>query len=139
MEEHGTQNYGENLTFSFLLRPNCNIKKLETLTILIAKVIVKVIKELYDIDLEIKYPNDVIISGKKLGGILTESTSRGETSETVLIRNRFEYKSGRIWGRDKEKSNFSKKRIWKRIFKRRHFSKIFRRIRRRIFKINMNF
>lgn len=96
MEEHGTQNYGENLTFSFLLRPNCNIKKLETLTILIAKVIVKVIKELYDIDLEIKYPNDVIISGKKLGGILTESTSRGETSETVLIRNRFEYKSGRI-------------------------------------------
>lgn len=96
MEEYGTQNHGENLTFSFLLRPNCNIKKLETLTILIAKVIVRVIKELYNINLEIKHPNDIIISGKKLGGILTESTSKGETAETVIIRNRFKYKSGRI-------------------------------------------
>lgn len=96
MEEYGIQNLGENLTFSFLLRPNCNIKKLETLTILIAKVIVKVIKDLYDIKLDIKYPNDIVISGKKLGGILTESTTKGETTETVIVRDRIKYKSGKI-------------------------------------------
>lgn len=88
---------------------------METLTILIAKVIVKVIKELYDIDLEIKHPNDIVISGKKLGGILTESTSKGEIAEIIVIRYRFKYKRRRICTRNKNKSNFPKKRIWKRF------------------------
>ncbi|MDE5830804.1 MAG: hypothetical protein K2H53_03960 [Clostridia bacterium] len=92
MEEHGILNHGENLTFSFLLKPNCNIKKLENLTITIAEVIVKVIKDLYDIKLEIKHPNDIVIAGKKLGGILTESISKGENVKTLIIRNRFKYK-----------------------------------------------
>ena len=96
MGKHGTQNNGENLTFSLLLRPNCNIKKLENLTITIAEIIVKVIKELYDIELEIKYPNDIFISGKKLGGILTESVTKGEITESIIIRNRIKYKSRRI-------------------------------------------
>lgn len=111
MEEHGILNHGENLTFSFLLRPNCNIKKLENLTIIIAEVIVKVIKDLYDIKLEIKHPNDIVISGKKLGGILTESVTKGEITEKVIIRNRFKYKPRTIWRRDKGNSYIAKKRI----------------------------
>lgn len=96
MEGNGIQKLGENLTFSFLLRPNCNIKRLEKLTVIIAEVIVKVIKELYSIKLEIKYPNDIFISGKKLGGILTESVSKGEITESIVIRNRIKYKPRRI-------------------------------------------
>lgn len=56
----------QNLTFSFLLKPNCNIKKLDNFTIIIAEVIVKVIKDLYDCDLDIKYPNDIMVGNKKV-------------------------------------------------------------------------
>lgn len=115
MEEYGIQKLGENLTFSFLLKPNCNIKKLENLTITIAEVIIKVIKDLYDIQLEIKYPNDIFLSGKKLGGILTETVTKGEITESVIIRNRIKYKPRKIWRRDKGNSNFAKKGICKRF------------------------
>ncbi|MCI8519717.1 MAG: hypothetical protein HFJ51_06785 [Clostridia bacterium] len=35
---------GENLTFSFLLKPNCNINNLKNLTVMIAEVIIKTIR-----------------------------------------------------------------------------------------------
>ena len=57
---------GQNLTFSFLLKPNCNIQNLKNLTIIIAEVIVKVIRELYGYSLKIKYPNDIMIGNKKI-------------------------------------------------------------------------
>ena len=60
-----------NLAFSFVLYPNCNIKNLDKLTIIIAESLVQAVKELYLITLEIKKPNDIIFQGKKLCGILT--------------------------------------------------------------------
>ena len=57
---------GENLTFSFYLRPNCNIRKLKSLTIRIAEVMVGVIKDLYGYCLDIKYPNDIMLFDKKI-------------------------------------------------------------------------
>ena len=78
----------ENLTFSILLKPNCNIKYLEKLTIKIAETVVNSIKKLYGYKLEIKYPNDIVINLKKLGGILTESFTVGEKTEKIVIRNR---------------------------------------------------
>ncbi|MCI8396567.1 MAG: hypothetical protein HFJ52_02540 [Clostridia bacterium] len=57
---------GNNLTFSFLLKPNCNIQKLQNLTITIAEVMIRIIKEKYGYHLDIKYPNDIVKSGRKL-------------------------------------------------------------------------
>ena len=57
---------GENLTFSFLLKPNCSIQNLQNLTRIIAEIIVKSIKKLYGYELEIKYPNDIVKNGRKL-------------------------------------------------------------------------
>lgn len=57
---------GENLTFSFLLRPNCDVKCFENLTIRIAETLVKVVKKLYGYSLVIKYPNDIVVEDKKL-------------------------------------------------------------------------
>ena len=65
--------------------PNCDIKNLENITIVIANSIVKTIRELYGYELEIKKPNDLMLNGKKIGGILTEITTRGEVVETLLI------------------------------------------------------
>lgn len=37
------------------------------------------------IDLEIKPPNDLMLKGKKIGGILTEINTRGETVKELYI------------------------------------------------------
>ena len=75
----------ENICGTFVLTPNCNIKQIENLTILIAQCLVKTIKDLYDIKLDIKYPNDVMCNRKKVSGILTESVTNKEIVKYVFI------------------------------------------------------
>ncbi len=75
----------KNITFSFSIFPNCNIKKLENLTYRIAEILKEVFKDLYDISLEIKLPNDLMINGKKVGGILTETKLQGENVKALVI------------------------------------------------------
>lgn len=74
-----------NIAFSFSLFPNCNIKKLENLTYKIAEILVEIFKDLYEVSLEIKIPNDLIIKGKKVGGILTETKLQGEIVKSLVI------------------------------------------------------
>lgn len=78
-------NKGENIAFTFLLYPNCNISKLDNLTIEIAEKIVEAIYELYKIKVDIKKPNDLVIKGKKLGGILTETQISGEIVKNLFV------------------------------------------------------
>ena len=68
-----------------ILVPNCDIKKIDNLTIIIAKCIKKALEELYDIKIDIKKPNDIILNKKKLAGILTESISQGEIVKKIYI------------------------------------------------------
>lgn len=60
------------LYFSIIL-PKSNIEDLQTLTILAAFIVAKVIKENFNLEPFIKLPNDVWIAGKKVCGILTEN------------------------------------------------------------------
>lgn len=62
-----------NIAFSFLVKPQCNIKNLDGITLEIAETIVEIFKTKYQIDIDIKKPNDLIINNKKVGGILTET------------------------------------------------------------------
>ena len=64
-----------NIAMSMLIKPNCDIDKLNNITIEIAKSIQWAIKEKYNINLEIKYPNDLLLNNKKICGILTEIRS----------------------------------------------------------------
>ena len=75
----------DNLAFSFVIYPNCNIKKLDNLTLIIAESFIQAIRELYLITLEIKVPNDIVFKNKKMGGILTESITEGEKTKKVFI------------------------------------------------------
>lgn len=75
----------ENICGTFVLMPNCNIKKIENITIIMARCLVEAIKNLYDIDLDIKYPNDVICNGKKIAGILTESVTNKEIVKYIYV------------------------------------------------------
>lgn len=63
----------ESITFTLILEPNCEIKKLENFTLEIAECIVDAFEDLYNVVLNIKKPNDIVFNGKKIGGILTET------------------------------------------------------------------
>lgn len=85
---HGRKWYTDmknNIAFSFYIEVNCNIKKLEGITIEIAETLVDIIKEKYNIKLEIKFPNDLMFNNKKIGGILTESKIIGEEVRFLII------------------------------------------------------
>lgn len=74
-----------NIAFSIVLFPNCNINKLDNLTFEIAEIWVKIFKELYNIRLDIKLPNDLMINGKKVGGILTETKLHGSDVRLIVL------------------------------------------------------
>lgn len=73
------------IAFSFFLQMNCKIKKLEGITIEIAKIINEIIEEQYNIKLEIKEPNDIVYKNKKIGGILTETKIISENVKYLVV------------------------------------------------------
>lgn len=74
-----------NIAFSFFIKMDCNIKKLEGITIKIAEIIVDILKRKYGIILDIKEPNDIVFDGKKIGGILTETKVIQENVKCLTI------------------------------------------------------
>ncbi len=60
------------LYFSVIL-PKSQIEDLQTITILAAFIVAKVIKERFSLEPFIKLPNDIWVNGKKIAGILTEN------------------------------------------------------------------
>lgn len=74
-----------NITFSFYYEVNSRAEKLEGLTTDIAKIIVDIFKKLYNIELNIKLPNDIVYNGKKIGGILTQSKSYENIIKYLVI------------------------------------------------------
>lgn len=74
-----------NIAFSIVIFPNCNINKLNNLTFEIAEILVNIFKDLYKIKLDIKLPNDLMIQNKKVGGILTETKLQGTIVKELVI------------------------------------------------------
>lgn len=59
--------------FSILLRPNMHFSESLYITTAAAAAVTEAIKQLYNIDTEIKWVNDIYYNGKKICGILTEA------------------------------------------------------------------
>lgn len=74
-----------NIAFSFFVQLDCNISKLTGITTKIAEIIVETFKEKYNIELDIKSPNDIMHNNKKLGGILTETKMVGENVKYLVV------------------------------------------------------
>jgi BirA family biotin operon repressor/biotin-[acetyl-CoA-carboxylase] ligase len=64
---------GMGLYFSLLLRPNLAAEDLSKITLAAGLAICKSVEALCGIFPQIKWPNDLLLSGKKFGGILTET------------------------------------------------------------------
>jgi len=71
------------LYFSIIL-PKSKIEDLQTLTILVAFIVVKTIKNNFFLEPLIKLPNDVLLNGKKICGILTENIIGKEVKSSVI-------------------------------------------------------
>ena len=74
-----------NIAFSFVIYPNCNVRKLEGITKEIAETLVLAIKNIYNIELNIKHPNDIVYNNRKIGGILTQDKLNGEIVKYIVI------------------------------------------------------
>ena len=75
----------ENIAFSFFIKTNCNIQRLDGLTIKIANIIVDIFKNQYGINLNIKEPNDITFNNKKIGGILTQTKLVNEKVKYLVV------------------------------------------------------
>lgn len=71
---------GKGLYLSALLRPDCPLEQVSALTAWTAVAVCDAVEELCGIRPGIKWPNDVILDGRKLCGILTELELEAETA-----------------------------------------------------------
>jgi BirA family transcriptional regulator, biotin operon repressor / biotin---[acetyl-CoA-carboxylase] ligase len=65
---------GTSLLFSVLLRPSVESARLPELTLVAGGAVAEAIAEVTGVDPAIKFPNDVLIGGRKVAGILAESS-----------------------------------------------------------------
>ena len=70
---------------SMILQPNVDYSKLPLITIATGVAVAKAIESTGITTAEIKWPNDIMIHGKKVCGILTEAVTKFNTIENVII------------------------------------------------------
>jgi BirA family biotin operon repressor/biotin-[acetyl-CoA-carboxylase] ligase len=77
-------NKGENLTFSLGFE-RFEVKLLTSLNFLIPVTLINSIEQLYNVQIELKWPNDLLINGKKFCGILIENSIDQNGHAKVII------------------------------------------------------
>ena len=70
---------------SIILNPNVNHSKIPLITLATGVAVENTLKRIGVKNAEIKWPNDILIHGKKVCGILTEAITRFNTIESVII------------------------------------------------------
>ena len=68
---------GKDLLFSMILRPEGDARQSLPVTLAVATAISVALSKLLDVDLFVKWPNDVVARNGKVAGILAESASSG--------------------------------------------------------------
>ncbi len=75
---------GSALLFSLVLRPKIEPAKAALIALLAAAAVRQAVAESTGLDAAIKWPNDVLVGGKKLSGVLAESLLEGNRLEAVI-------------------------------------------------------
>jgi BirA family biotin operon repressor/biotin-[acetyl-CoA-carboxylase] ligase len=70
---------------SIILQPNVHYSKLPLITLATGVAVAKAIERTGITSSEIKWPNDIMLHGKKVCGILTEAVTKFNTIENVII------------------------------------------------------
>ena len=78
-------NPGENLTFSVILRPKIPPDQVNLLPLAMAVAVTRAVREVTSLPVCCKWPNDLLLQGKKLAGILMESALGPNGFEFVVV------------------------------------------------------
>jgi BirA family biotin operon repressor/biotin-[acetyl-CoA-carboxylase] ligase len=73
------------LYMSVLLRPKMRGQELLRMTVFSCVPVAKAIEEVCGIKVQLKWPNDLMIDGAKVGGILVEGVSKGTHLDLVVV------------------------------------------------------
>ncbi|MBS7007088.1 biotin--[acetyl-CoA-carboxylase] ligase [Anaerostipes sp.] len=76
---------GQGVWMSFVLRPDIELENSSMLTLVAALAVEKGIKDAAGIDGSIKWPNDVLINGEKVCGILTELSAQMDELNYIVV------------------------------------------------------
>ncbi len=76
---------GQNLTFSILVKDDLDEYKINMINFGAAVAVAQALENLCQLNVELKWPNDVLIGGKKIAGILLESQSRGDKLSKIVV------------------------------------------------------
>ncbi|WP_303723075.1 biotin--[acetyl-CoA-carboxylase] ligase [Malonomonas rubra] len=74
-----------NLYCSILLRPQIPVQQAPQLTFLSAVAVAETLKQRYQLSVKVKWPNDVLVSGKKIAGLLNEMNAETEQIHFVIL------------------------------------------------------
>ncbi|WP_214819709.1 MULTISPECIES: biotin--[acetyl-CoA-carboxylase] ligase [unclassified Exiguobacterium] len=73
-----------NIAASIILRPDLPIRDASKLTLMAASAFARALNHRH-LDVTIKWPNDLLLNGKKIGGILTEMQTEGDRIQAVIL------------------------------------------------------
>ena len=76
---------GTNVYFTLLLKPAYPVDKVSAVTLVMALAVAEGIRETCGLDTGIKWPNDVVVNGHKVCGILTEMNTEVDYINYVVI------------------------------------------------------
>jgi len=79
---------GKALAFSLILHPEADLidtNQLERISGLGALVVAEVLTKNYSLNAEIKWPNDVLVNGKKVAGVLVDANWSGSELKAVIL------------------------------------------------------
>lgn len=95
ISETQTHGYGRNmrkwvspnggLWFSLILRPELRPREAQKLAFVAGLAVAEVLYELYGLRTETKWPNDVLVNGRKICGILSEMCTYGDKTSFVIV------------------------------------------------------
>lgn len=74
-----------NIYISLILRPAIPASHATQMTFVSALAVAKTLEKYLDMTLQLKWPNDVLVKGKKIAGILTEIESQNERVEFMVV------------------------------------------------------
>jgi len=73
------------LWFSVILRPEMSPSEAIGLVFVAGLAVAEVLREKYDLKVDTKWPNDVLVNGKKVCGILAEMNTKGRAVKFVVL------------------------------------------------------
>lgn len=129
---------GQNLTFSILLNRKLDKINQNHIGLAASLAISLAIENLFQLKTELKWPNDVLINSKKVGGILLESVTKGSKFEKIVIGIGINVNQTKFTGEFKVKPTSVKYELKREVKRERFLSEVLNVFEELLFELRDN-